>query len=333
MRGRHFGFLATLCSVWIAARVGFLGILPEDRALHAKTALSAPDTRSVLAGNGASVTLAGAHPGARNAIAVFVLNPPRFRPTPMAQDRSEPTASAAAFFGDFEQPLAGSPLTTELQLPTANAVSRSWSVYAYSFVRGRGQSGGSLDGGQYGGSQSGFIATYALDNKERIAMMLRGAIAHDDTTEREIAAGLRWRPARNMPVTLTVERRFRNARADAFAVYAAGGVSQASLPLDFRLDAFAQAGLVSGKDGGAFFDMIGRAERRLVTVGKTPVTAGAGIWGGGQKGVFRIDAGPTVGTEIRVGPANVRVNADWRFRIAGDARPATGPALTLSTSF
>lgn len=333
MRGRHFGFLATLCSVWIAARVGFLAILPEDRALIAKIAKRTPDTRPVLAVNIASVALARAHSGARNAIAVFVSAPPSFRPTQMALDRGEPTASAAGFFGDFEQPLAHLPLTTALPLPTASAGKSPWSVYAYSFVRGGGQSGASLGGGQYGGSQSGFIGTYALDNKERIAMMLRGAIAHDNSSEREIAAGLRLRPARNIPVTLTVERRFRNARADAFVVYAAGGVSQASLPLDFRLDAFAQAGLVSGKDSGPFFDLTGRAERRVVTIVKTPVTVGAGIWSGGQKGIFRIDAGPTIGTEIRMGPTYVRVNADWRFRIAGDARPASGPALTLSTSF
>jgi hypothetical protein len=125
----------------------------------------------------------------------------------------------------------------------------------------------------------------------------------------------------------------RNRRADAFAVYAAGGITQAALPHEFRLDAFAQAGVVSGQDGGAFFDLTGRAERRLARVGTAPVTLGGGIWGGGQAGIFRIDAGPTIGTEIDLGPANMRIHADWRFRIAGDAAPASGPALTLSTSF
>lgn len=90
---------------------------------------------------------------------------------------------------------------------------------------------------------------------------------------------------------------------------------------------------MSGEDGGPFFDISSRADRKLLSAGNTPVTVGAGIWGGGQKGIFRIDAGPTVGTEIPVGDTRLHITADWRFRIAGDAAPGNGPALTLSTSF
>ena len=211
-------------------------------------------------------------------------------------------------------------------------------IYAYSFLRSGAGSSNLVGGGQYGGGQSGLIATYALASfrgtggQSKLSILARGAIAHDDPAEREIAAGLRWQPLPRAPFTLTAERRFRNARNDAFAVYLAGGKSS-EIPLKFRLDAFAQAGVVSGKDGGAFFDLTTRAERKLTAIGKTPVTLGGGIWGGGQKGVFRIDAGPTIGTEVAIGKGRLRINADWRFRIAGDARPASGPAVTLSTSF
>ncbi len=331
MRGRHFGFLATLCSVWIAARVGFLSMLPEDVAPMANIAHPAQEAMSEIDANDASVTLAITQSVSRTAIDVFVSAPRQFQP--MAQDSGGLVSSVDPSVGNFERPPTRSPLTSALQPLAAISGKSPWSVYAYSFFRDGAQAGGSLGGGQYGGSQSGFVGTYGLDGDTQIAVLLRGAIAHGNTNEREVGAGLRWQPARNIPITLTAERRFRHARADAFAVYVAGGVSQASLPLDFRLDAFAQGGLVSGKGGGTFFDMTGRAERKLTTVGKVPVTLGAGIWGGGQNGIFRIDAGPTIGTEIRLGPANVRVNADWRFRIAGDARPASGPALTLSTSF
>lgn len=58
-----------------------------------------------------------------------------------------------------------------------------------------------------------------------------------------------------------------------------------------------------------------------------------GLWAGGQKGAARLDFGPTIGTDVKVGETMIRVDADWRLRVAGDARPALGPALTLSTSF
>ncbi len=61
--------------------------------------------------------------------------------------------------------------------------------------------------------------------------------------------------------------------------------------------------------------------------------AGAGLCGGGQSGVFSIDVGPTVRTDIAIARTNLRLSADWRIRIAGDAAPASGPAMTLSTSF
>ena len=211
-------------------------------------------------------------------------------------------------------------------------------VYAYSFFRQGAKANSFAGGGQYGGGQSGFVATYTLarfgeGGTDSLSLQARGAVAHGEPSERELAAGLRWRPLRKVPVALTAERRFRNGQPDAFAAYLAGGKSQVGLPLKFQLDAFAQGGLVSGRDGGLFFDASARAERKLAAIGKTPVTFGAGIWGGGQKDIFRVDAGPTIGTEVPLGSARLRINADWRFRIAGSAQPASGPALTLSTSF
>jgi len=82
-----------------------------------------------------------------------------------------------------------------------------------------------------------------------------------------------------------------------------------------------------------FFDAQARASREIALLGNKPLKFGGGVWAGGQEGVTRLDIGPTIGTVIQVGEASMRVDADWRFRIAGDAAPASGPALTLSTSF
>lgn len=210
--------------------------------------------------------------------------------------------------------------------------------YGYSFVRKSSASGLTAPGGQYGGSQSGFIVTWDIlpprrgQERPRLALLARGAIAHGDTSDREFAAGVRWHPLPRLPLSLSVERRFRPERPDANAAYVAGGTSLA-LPRAFRLDGYAQAGFVSGPSAGPFFDMSMLADRKIAPVAGGTVRAGAGLWGGGQSGTFRIDIGPAVRTDIDVAKARLRLSADWRIRIAGEAAPASGPAMTLSTSF
>jgi hypothetical protein len=342
MRGRHFGFLATLCSFWIAARVGFLSVLPAVAVPPKSAGISKPQDAKAQAFSSAALAAEWTpQPNLQQHVpAVPAIRAKTKRAASMAN-----TSRDQPFTGPATRPAPAAPqsisLTPWISAKQPLPVSRrrsGFNIYAYSFFRSGSGASGPIGGGQYGGSQSGVIATYTLarfrdaGGQSKLALLARSAIAHDDPAERELAAGLRWQPLPRAPFTLTAERRFRNARSDAFAVYLAGGKS-ADLPLKFRLDAFAQAGAVSGKDGGPFFDINTRAERNLTAIGKAPVTLGAGIWGGGQKGLFRIDAGPTIGTEVALGKARLRVNADWRFRIAGDARPASGPALTLSTSF
>lgn len=215
---------------------------------------------------------------------------------------------------------------------------RAVHFYGYSFVRKSSASGLTAPGGQYGGSQSGFIVTWDIlpprrgQERPRLALLARGAIAHGDRSDREFAAGVRWHPLPRLPLSLSFERRFRPERADANAAYVAGGTSLA-LPRAFRMDGYAQAGFVSGPSAGPFFDMSMLADRKITGVAGGTVRAGAGLWGGGQSGTFRIDIGPAVRTDIAIAKARLRLSADWRIRIAGEAAPASGPAMTLSTSF
>jgi hypothetical protein len=343
MRGRHFGFLGTLSIVWITARVGFFSVLPAmtgapTDVIPERFAAKVP-SEDFAGDHVAASRAAGESCCAEKRVLVWQNRAVSAFPADAPRDTSSATASPALLHHSPDRPAVTAPAVSPWPMPGQRAHPTRLNFYAYSFVRSNAQASGLVGGGQYGGSQSGFVATYALarfpddSGNARLALLARGAIAHDRVAEHELAAGLRWQPSRRVPVTLTAERRFRNARDDAFAVYLAGGKSQVTLPLRFRLDAFAQAGLVSGNDGGPFFDAVARAERKFAAVGKAPVTLGTGIWSGGQKGIFRLDAGPTLGTEIALGKASLRVNADWRFRLAGDARPASGPALTLSTSF
>ena len=211
--------------------------------------------------------------------------------------------------------------------------------YAYSFWRANNAASGLASGGQYGGSQSGMIAAFSFHDTteqlqpQRLALLIRTSISHRDHEERELATGIRWRPSPKLPVTVMVERRFRSSRPNAFAIYAAGGVSEVPLLFKFRLDAFGHAGAISAKGGGSFFDGIARADRKVVAVQRATVHAGAGIWAGGQRDIMRVDVGPSLRTDIAVRDVNFRLTADWRFRVAGNANPGNGPAITLSTSF
>jgi hypothetical protein len=59
-------------------------------------------------------------------------------------------------------------------------------------------------------------------------------------------------------------------------------------------------------------------------------SAGFGVWGGAQPGLYRVDAGPRLTMRVR---KNVKLHVDWRQKLAGNARPGSGPALTLAGDF
>lgn len=340
MRGRPFGFIGLLCSVWIATRVGVISLVTHGTGatvLPAKATERPPEgtvqqpSKPVAA---AQRTLKGCCPEPPVARAAF------------ANGKAVHTGqSGAVFSGMFQADPFGTPLTAApifLVPPPAPHVSgkssksaRRLSIYAYSFWRAGGPTRGSLGNGQYGGGQSAVIAAYSLPRfgRNSFDIMARAAIAHDNSEQREFSAGVRWRPTQLLPVQFTAERRFRHGRADAFAAYAAGGTSDIGLPMGFKLDGYAQAGYVSGDGGGLFADVNARADRKLLQIENTVMSGGIGVWGGGQRDVMRVDVGPTVRADMAVGQAQVRLSADWRFRVAGNAAPGNGPALTLSTSF
>lgn len=339
MRGRHFGFLGTLCTVWIASRIGFLSVLP---AASGQIASLKPSSRDQAVSVENKITAAETELAVidccERPFAVLSLRRAGFRPSLIVTSSNPQTVTPPALPFLFEAAARAPSHLALWPAPAPPTPSSAFDFYVYRFHRGGSQAGVLDGGGQYGGSQSGFVATYALADGGALAVLVRGAIAHERLSERELAAGLRLRPFQGLPVSITAERRFRNDRRDAFAVYLAGGKSGVALPLRFKAEGFAQAGVISDKRSGAFFDFAARADRKLLEVGKLPIMAGTGIWGGGQMNgggadVFRIDAGPTIAAEIPLDEMRLRVSADWRFRIAGDAHPASGPALTLSTSF
>jgi hypothetical protein len=212
---------------------------------------------------------------------------------------------------------------------TANRIDR-WQVSAWALVRNQ-QVGisapSSLAGsGNLGGSQAGARLTYAINRQ--IAASLRTS---SDLGRRgfEVAGGLRVQPLVSVPVWVTAERRQRVGQfggRNAFAIFAEGGLYQRPLPWQFSLDAYLQAGLVGLKSRDLFADGAIAVTRPVYK----NFSAGFGVWGGAQPGVYRVDAGPRVTMKVR---NNVRVHFDWRQRLAGNAQPGSGPAITLGADF
>ncbi len=182
-------------------------------------------------------------------------------------------------------------------------------------------------GGQLGGSQAGARLTYNFTRQ--IAASLR------TTTEvgrrgGEVAGGVRVQPLVSLPIWITAERRQRLGRygggRSAFALFLEGGVYQRPMPWEFNLDAYLQAGLVDLRSRDRFVDGAFTLTRPVYR----NFSVGVGVWGGAQPGLYRVDAGPRVTMQVR---RNVKVHLDWRQRLAGNAQPSSGPAITLAGDF
>jgi hypothetical protein len=209
---------------------------------------------------------------------------------------------------------------------------RRFSLSAWALVRSASAST-LATGGQLGGSQAGMRARVRLDRGLHAAARLSTPLSGAQGAE--AAIGVDWRPAPTLPITLTVERRIGLDRGgrDAFAAGAFGGFDQVPLPAGFKLDGYGQAGVVGLKRRDMYVDGAVRAERRIAALGPASIAVGAGVWGGAQPGASRLDLGPQIVVRVPVAHGGLRLGAEWRQRVAGNARPGSSPALSLGADF
>jgi hypothetical protein len=215
-------------------------------------------------------------------------------------------------------------------LPIAASPPQRWSGSAWALMRG--DSAPSLaSGGQLGGSQIGMRLFYA-PGPQGLAITARVSAPLNQPNVREAAIGLALK-GRN--VGLIAEQRFSLDKGgrNAPTVFAYGGVSDVKLGSGIKLDGYVQAGVVGIKSPVAFIDGAIRVERPVLTAEKASLSIGAGAWGGAQPDAARLDIGPQVVARLNVGETNLRVSAEWRQRIAGNAAPASGPAVTVGFDF
>jgi hypothetical protein len=349
LRGRPLYYVALTLVAWVGGRLAWesdwqFHLPPAEKIADRAATLPAPSLQK-------ESVYTTAHKRTQGAITLPRLPTQRstsFRPPPAMdpwQDGGWPSGlpSSALVAG------GGEPMSPGRDTPPTNARApagkagppefnrRRWGgdVYAYSFWRmGSGNGSALAPGAQYGGSQSGVIATLdPFGEPDRgLALLLRGS-ATPDWQEREVALGLRWRPDSGWPLSLAAERRFNMNGPDRFATYLAGGFDNLRLKGKLKASAFGQAGYVTGRGGGGFFDAQARVMHPLIKVAGVPVGIGAGSWAGGQKGAFRLDGGPTLEAQVETSLAKFRLQIDWRQKLAGNALPESGVALTVSTGF
>ncbi len=229
----------------------------------------------------------------------------------------------------------------------SDAAALRWSADGWLLLRrgsgqGSGQGGANVPQSSYGNSQVGAVLRYRLEPRaHQIGAYLRvtGALLRTPGTafERDAALGMSARPIAGVPLVVAVE-----ARASRFddgsvrlrpAGFAYTQMRPLPLPLGLRAEVYAAGGYVGGKESTAFVDGQLHADHALLHLGPTELRAGAGVWGGAERGAARLDVGPAASVDVAHGGIGARLGIDWRFRLAGNSAPGSGPTLTLSGGF
>ncbi|WP_308815041.1 hypothetical protein [Sphingomonas sp. GV3] len=196
----------------------------------------------------------------------------------------------------------------------------------------RGGSSSALLGGQLGGSQAGLRVTYALDRRRRLALAARLSTPLNGAG-REAAIGIDWQPTA-VPIHLIAERRMAlDGGRGGPMLGVIGGFGPTTIRGSWRAEGYAQAGVIHRDAAEGFADGSLRITRSVVDRDGVRVDIGGGVWGGIQHGARRLDLGPTLGLSLPAGARRLRIAADWRQRIAGEARPGSGPAISLGSDF
>lgn len=186
---------------------------------------------------------------------------------------------------------------------------------------------------QLGGSQAGVRLTYTLLPEARLALAGRFSTALR-SRQREAAIGVDWQPTR-LPVHLVVEQRIgiEQARGGPSAGLIAG-FGPTPVAAGLSLDGYGQAGVVARDGAEGYADGAVRLSRVVARAGDARIELGLGAWGAAQRGATRLDAGPSASAVVPLGSgAAVRLSLEWRARLAGNATPTSGPAVSIGTDF
>ena len=235
-------------------------------------------------------------------------------------------------------------LPTPAAAPAKRGTGR-WSVDGWAFWR-QGSDAAPVSQGRvpiYGASQAGAVLQYRLapasPRDPRLYTRAYRALVRGG--ESELALGGSLRPLPRLPLRMAGEVRYTDGAFDNTvrpAAYVVSELAPVRLPYGALLEAYGQAGWVGGPDPTAFADGQASVIREWdqisgLTNNALRLSLGAAAWGGAQKDAQRIDIGPTLRLDMRLGQVPARLSVDWRARVGGDASPDSGVAATISTGF
>lgn len=331
-RGRPIRFVATVAIGWATMRVMLLwpegATLPEaiEAANPLRPAEAAPARRiAEVAASTAPAPPAMVRTGTAPAARLPATPTP---PPPMAGYAMLNLLS----FGTEQDVTERAEALPRIPAPPAMLPDRAtpdrWEASAWLVTR----RGTGVGGTMLGGDQAGLRIARRLDRRGRVAFYGR-ATTPLAGTGRELALGIEWRPWR-APMRFLAEQRIAlDGGRSGPAVAVVGGFSGIDLPFAFELEGYAQGGAVKRARVEPFADGALRITRPAVAVGDAQLALGAGAWGAAQRDAARIDIGPTAVTTLPISGQAVRIALDWRERVAGNAQPGSGPALTLGADF
>lgn len=326
--GRPLRFLGTTLAGWTALRIVMLWPAAPTASSVKRTVVPRLSAVPVVL----SITERSRSRRASQAT-VMVRLPVKRLPNILGRDRHVALALAAPIRFDEPQIAIGPPgeMIAPLSPTSTQRRAKRWSADFWLVVRGGSNRQTGFGGGELGGAQAGARFAYALDRNRRLA-----AFARVDTPlsgmGREAALGFDWRPT-SLPVRIVGEERMPlDGGKPAPAAGLVGGFGPV-LRHGFRLEGYGQAGIIARRGGEGFADGAVRATKPIGTLANLAFDLGAGAWGGAQREAARLDIGPTLGASVPIGEHAIRIALDWRERVAGMARPGSGPALTIGASF
>ncbi|WP_375401821.1 hypothetical protein [uncultured Sphingomonas sp.] len=326
-------FLVTVIAGWIGVRAVLLWPEREPASIVAEAAAATRKEARPAATAAMPVRL---RVGSVVPAIVFTTDKPKSARPDRAGGSTFELAGPVASATSRQTPIApGRPTTEDGSLPSPvgipnRDVGSRWSGSLFAIARPSG-AGGGLGSSQLGGSQAGARIAYALNDARRIALVGRVATPLEGRG-REAALGIEWRPA-GLPVHVFGEQRFAlGAGRGGPSLGVIAGIDR-TFGRGFRLEAYGQAGAIKRDRTEGFADGAARVTRPVARFGAATLDVGAGAWGGAQRGGERLDIGPTLGIAAPVAGRTLRLTVDWRERVVGNARPGSGPAVSIGADF
>ena len=266
--------------------------------------------------------------GSRSSAPVrYVEYRPAEAPQPYSYFQPDPTAAPWPETA-FAAPVPGPKVTPSFREEAARPAFDRLQLSTWAMLRGTPGAAGLSGTGTLGGSQAGARLLWRFN--PHLAASLRTSAPINSRRGGEAALGIRYQPFTSIPVAFTAERRkafgqYGTGR-NAFAAFVEGGLYGQSLPLGSSLDTYLQAGIVGAKSRDWFVDGQAAVTRPVYR----NFSAGLGVWGGAQPGLSRLDVGPRL--SLRVGQ-RMRVHADYRHKLVGNALPGSGGVVTVAGDF